>query len=103
MNLPLSFYASHEEQWDDKEETEEIETVLRVVPPDYHHYLDVFSKVKAKKPPPHHSGDHHIEQEGLLPPAGVIYSLSNHESEKLQSYISENLEKGFIRRTCPFC
>ncbi|MBW0554617.1 hypothetical protein O181_094332 [Austropuccinia psidii MF-1] len=82
MDLPpLSFYASLEEQWDEEEEPEEIETVLKQVPPSYHQYLDVFSKVKADKLPPHHACDHHIELEGLLPPVGVIYSLSQNESE----------------------
>ncbi|MBW0563269.1 hypothetical protein O181_102984 [Austropuccinia psidii MF-1] len=98
MDLPpLSFHASREEQWDEEEETEVIETVLKVVPPAYHQYLDVFSKVKAEKLPPYHACDHHIELEGLLPPIGVIYSLSNQESETLRAYISENPEKGFIR------
>ncbi|MBW0481266.1 hypothetical protein O181_020981 [Austropuccinia psidii MF-1] len=83
--------------WDQEEEPEEIETVLKVVPPAYHQYLDVLSKVKAEKLPPHHACDHHIELEGLLPPVGVIYSLSNQESETLQAYISENVEKVFIR------
>ncbi|MBW0508338.1 hypothetical protein O181_048053, partial [Austropuccinia psidii MF-1] len=46
---------------------------------------------------PHHACDNHIELEGLLPPIGVIYSLSNQESETLWAYISENVEKGFIR------
>ncbi|MBW0486730.1 hypothetical protein O181_026445 [Austropuccinia psidii MF-1] len=98
MDLPhLSFHVSVEEQCDEEEETEEIETVLKVVPPAYHQYLDVFSKVKAEKLPPHGACAHHIELEGLLPPVGVIYSLSNQESETLQSYISDNVEKGFIR------
>ncbi|MBW0501209.1 hypothetical protein O181_040924 [Austropuccinia psidii MF-1] len=98
MDLPpLSFHASLEEQWDEEEEPEEIETVLKVVPPAYHQYLDVFSKVKAEKLPPHHACDHHIKLEGLLPPIGVIYSLSNPESDTLWAYISENIEKGFIR------
>ncbi|MBW0546167.1 hypothetical protein O181_085882 [Austropuccinia psidii MF-1] len=98
MDLPpLSFLASLEENWDEEEEKEEIETVLEVVPPAYHQYLDVFSKVKAEKLPPRRAYDHHIKLEGLLPSIGVIYSLSNQESETLQSYISENLEKGFIR------
>ncbi|MBW0527073.1 hypothetical protein O181_066788 [Austropuccinia psidii MF-1] len=82
MDLPpLSFHASLEEQWGEEEELEEIETVLKAVPSAYHQYLDVFSKVKAEKTPPHRTCDHHIEMEGLLPPA----------------YISENVEKGFIR------
>ncbi|MBW0508628.1 hypothetical protein O181_048343 [Austropuccinia psidii MF-1] len=93
----FSFHASLEEQWNVEEEPEEIETVLKVVPPAYHQYLDVFSKVKTEKPPPHCTCDHHIELEGLLPQVGVIYSLSNQESEALWSYISQNLEKGFIR------
>ncbi|MBW0491761.1 hypothetical protein O181_031476 [Austropuccinia psidii MF-1] len=76
---PLSFHASLEEQWDEEEEPEEIETVLKVVPASYHQYLDVFSKVKAEKLPPQCACDHHIKLEGLLPPVGVIYSLSNQE------------------------
>ncbi|MBW0544454.1 hypothetical protein O181_084169 [Austropuccinia psidii MF-1] len=98
MDLPpLSFHASLEEQWDEEEEPEEIETVFKEVPPAYHQYLDVFSKVKAGKLPPHKACDHHIKLEGLLPQVGIIYSLSNRESETLPAYISENLEKGFIR------
>ncbi|MBW0520214.1 hypothetical protein O181_059929 [Austropuccinia psidii MF-1] len=98
MDLPpLSFHASLEKQWDDEEEPEEIKTVRKEVPPAYHQYLDVFSKVKEEKLPSHCACDHHIKLEGLLPPVGVIYSSSKHESETLQAYISENLEKGFIR------
>ncbi|MBW0467670.1 hypothetical protein O181_007385 [Austropuccinia psidii MF-1] len=62
---PLSFQASLEEQWDEEEETQEIETVLKVVPPAYHQYLDVFFKVKAEKPPLHCACDHHIKLEAL--------------------------------------
>ncbi|MBW0568353.1 hypothetical protein O181_108068, partial [Austropuccinia psidii MF-1] len=73
MDLPpLSFHPSLEEQWDEEEDPEEIETVLKVFPPAYHKYLDVFFKVKAEKLPPHRACDHHIEFE-------------------------ENVEKGFIR------
>ncbi|MBW0532975.1 hypothetical protein O181_072690, partial [Austropuccinia psidii MF-1] len=67
MDLPpLSFHASLEEQWDEEEEPEEIVTVLKVVPPAYHHYLDVFSKVKAEKPPPHHAYSSFIFNEEAL-------------------------------------
>ncbi|MBW0516706.1 hypothetical protein O181_056421, partial [Austropuccinia psidii MF-1] len=69
----------------------------RIIPPTDHQYLDVFSKVKEEKLPPHRACDHHIKLEGLLPPVDVIYLLSNQESETLQAYISENLEKGLIR------
>ncbi|MBW0560071.1 hypothetical protein O181_099786, partial [Austropuccinia psidii MF-1] len=63
--------SSLEEQWDEEEDPEEIETVMKVVPPAYHKYLDVFSKVKAEKLPPHHTCDHHIQLEGLLPPEAL--------------------------------
>ncbi|MBW0514846.1 hypothetical protein O181_054561 [Austropuccinia psidii MF-1] len=85
------------QDWDEEEEPEEIETVMKIVPSTYHQYLDVSSKVKAEKLPPHCGCDHHIELEGSLPPVGVIYSLSKQESDTLRAYISENLEKGFIR------
>ncbi|MBW0554343.1 hypothetical protein O181_094058 [Austropuccinia psidii MF-1] len=97
MDLPsLSFHESLEEQWTEEEDPEEIEAVLKVVPPSYHQYLDVFSKVKAEKLQPHRTCDHHIKLEGLLPPIGVIYALSKQDSEILRAYISENVEKGFI-------
>ncbi|MBW0541201.1 hypothetical protein O181_080916 [Austropuccinia psidii MF-1] len=95
--FPLSFHASLEEKCNYGEEPGGIKTVMKVVPPSYHHHLDVFSKVKAEKLTPHHTCDHHIKLEGSLPPVDVIYFLSNHESETLCAYISENLEKALIR------
>ncbi|MBW0504183.1 hypothetical protein O181_043898 [Austropuccinia psidii MF-1] len=86
MDLPpSSYHDSLEELWDEEEEPEEFETVMKVVPSVYHQYLDVFSKVKAEKRPPHCACDHHIELEGSLPPVGVIYSLSNQESDTLRA------------------
>ncbi|MBW0562533.1 hypothetical protein O181_102248 [Austropuccinia psidii MF-1] len=43
---PSSYHDSLEELWDEEAEPEEIETMMNVVPPAYHQYLDVFSKVK---------------------------------------------------------
>ncbi|MBW0545655.1 hypothetical protein O181_085370 [Austropuccinia psidii MF-1] len=96
---PSSYHDSLEELWDEEEEPEEIETVMKVFPSAYHQYLNVFFKVKAENPPLHCACDHHIELEGSLPPVGVIYSLSKQESDTLRAYISENLEKGFIRQS----
>ncbi|MBW0565542.1 hypothetical protein O181_105257 [Austropuccinia psidii MF-1] len=93
---PSSYHDSLEELWDEEEEPEEVETMMKVVSSVYHQYLDVFSKVKAEKRPPHRACDHHIELEGYLPAVGVIYSLLNQESDKLSAYISENLDNGFI-------
>ncbi|MBW0549927.1 hypothetical protein O181_089642, partial [Austropuccinia psidii MF-1] len=98
MDLPpSSYHDSLEELWDEEEEPEGIETLMKVVPSVYHQYLDVLSKVKAEKLLPHHACDHHIELEGSLPPVGGIYSLSNQESDTLRACFSENLKKGFIQ------
>ncbi|MBW0489684.1 hypothetical protein O181_029399 [Austropuccinia psidii MF-1] len=98
MELPLSSYHDPlEELWGEEEESEEIETVMKLVPSTYHKHLDVFSKVKAEKFPPHCACDNHIELEGSLPPVGVIYSLSKQDSDTLRAKISENVDKGFIR------
>ncbi|MBW0572611.1 hypothetical protein O181_112326 [Austropuccinia psidii MF-1] len=94
---PSSYHDSLEELWDGEEEPEEIEAVMKVVPSVYHQYMDVFSNVKAEKIPPHRTCDHHIKLEGSVPPVEVIYSLSNQESDTLRAYISENVEKVFIR------
>ncbi|MBW0568532.1 hypothetical protein O181_108247 [Austropuccinia psidii MF-1] len=72
MDLPpSSYHDSLEELWNEEEEPEEVETVMKVVPYVYHQYLDVFSNVKAGKVPPHCACDHHIELEGSLPSVGV--------------------------------
>ncbi|MBW0581108.1 hypothetical protein O181_120823 [Austropuccinia psidii MF-1] len=92
----LGIWTSLEELWDEEEEPEEVETILKILPSVYHQYLDLFSKVKAEKLP-HHACNHYIEPEGSLPPVGVIYSLSNQESDTLRAYISENVEKDFIQ------
>ncbi|MBW0566812.1 hypothetical protein O181_106527, partial [Austropuccinia psidii MF-1] len=69
MDLPpSSYHDSLEELWDEEEEPEEIETVMKVFPSVYHQYFNEFSKVKAEKHPPHRTCDHHIKMEGSLPP-----------------------------------
>ncbi|MBW0551792.1 hypothetical protein O181_091507 [Austropuccinia psidii MF-1] len=88
MDLPpLFFHTSLEEKWDEEEEPEEIETVIKGVPSSDKKHLVVYFKVKDDKIPPHCACDHHTELEGSLPPVGVIYSLSNNESETLWAYI----------------
>ncbi|MBW0472489.1 hypothetical protein O181_012204 [Austropuccinia psidii MF-1] len=73
---PSSHHDSLEELWDEEEEPTE---------------------VKAEKLLPYRTCDHHIKLEESLPPFGLIYSLSNQESDTLRAYFSENVEKAFIR------
>jgi len=50
---------------------------LDIVPPEYHNYADMFSKVKASELPPHCDYDLKINlEEGTSPPLGTLYSLS---------------------------
>ncbi|MBW0480430.1 hypothetical protein O181_020145 [Austropuccinia psidii MF-1] len=71
--------------------------MMKVSPSVYHQYLDLFYRLKAEKLPPQFTCDHHIEVEGSLPPVGVIFALSNQESDTIRAYISENVEKYFIQ------
>lgn len=76
----------------------EEEELRRLVPKEYHDFLDVFSKTEADALPPHRSYDHSIDLEpGSAPPFGPIYRLSEVELETLRTYLDENLAKGFIR------
>ncbi|MBW0475504.1 hypothetical protein O181_015219 [Austropuccinia psidii MF-1] len=80
MDLPpSSYHDSLEELWDEEEEQEEVETVMKVFPSVYHQYLDVFSKVKSEKLPPHCACDNHIKLEGSLPPEALsqFHQISN--------------------------
>ncbi|MBW0469359.1 hypothetical protein O181_009074 [Austropuccinia psidii MF-1] len=82
---PSSYHDSLKALWDEEEEPEEIETMMKAVPSAYHHYLNVFSKVNSENHPPHCSCDHHIKIGQSLLPVWIIYSLSNQESETLRS------------------
>ncbi|MBW0461216.1 hypothetical protein O181_000931 [Austropuccinia psidii MF-1] len=111
LDLPPSYYHdSLEELWDEEEEPEEIETVMKVVPSSYHHYLDVFSKVKEEKLPPHWACDHDIDLEGSLPPVeGDLllikprfrYTQGLNLREFRESFHAKKLL--FNRSTCPLC
>ncbi|MBW0577010.1 hypothetical protein O181_116725 [Austropuccinia psidii MF-1] len=110
MDLPpSSYHDSLEKLWDEAEEPEEVETVMKVVTSTYHQYLDVFCKVKAEIPPPHCACDHHIELEGSLPPWGdllfiqkrVRYTQGLHFRECRERFHPAKLL--FKRRTCPLC
>ncbi|MBW0482146.1 hypothetical protein O181_021861 [Austropuccinia psidii MF-1] len=49
MDLPpSSYHDSLEDLWDEEEDPEEIQTMMKFVPSFYHQYLDLFSNVKAE-------------------------------------------------------
>ena len=68
-----------------------------IVPPEYHDFLDVFSKEKADELPPHRKHDHTIELlEGKGPGHAPLYNMSEGELLPVKRYLEENLKKGFI-------
>ncbi|KAI2662624.1 Retrotransposon-like protein 1 [Labeo rohita] len=68
------------------------------VPIEYLDLKEVFSKSRAASLPPHRPYDCAIELlPGTSPPKGKLYSLSIHEREAMEKYISDSLAAGFIR------
>src|SRR6202021_2579006 len=73
---------------------------LKLIPPEFHDFADVFSKKEAQKLPEHRPYDLRIElEEGKTPPFGTVYNLSPAELKVLKEYIDDNLAKGFIRHS----
>jgi hypothetical protein len=71
-----------------------------MVPPEYHDFLPLFSKVAADILPPHRTYDHRIPlKEGKEPPFRPLYSLSRSELDALKTFLEQNLAKGFIRQS----
>ena len=61
------------------------------LPKQYHHYVDVFDKVKASTLPQHQLYDCPIDLQARKEPLwGPIYNLSQSELEVLRAYIEEN-------------
>ncbi|KAL0164219.1 hypothetical protein M9458_039972, partial [Cirrhinus mrigala] len=67
------------------------------VPTVYQDLLEAFSRTKATQLPPHRPGDCAIDLvPGATPPRGRIFPLSQAESQAMNTYIQEELAKGFI-------
>ena len=72
-------------------------TATHSLPSKYDDFKDVFEKKNVDDLPEHRRYDCPIDlQEGVNPPSGPIYGLSEPELQALQTYLDENLEKGFI-------
>ena len=69
---------------------------------DYHEFTDVFSKTHTSTPALHQPYNLKIElEEGISPPFGLIYSLSQSELKSLQEFLDENL--AMISYAYPTC
>ena len=82
-----------EENWKKKEKTDK-----ELIPKEYHEYLDIFSEEKVARFPKSRSWDHKIEmKEGFEPKSFKNYNLTPAEQLKLNKFLKENLEKGYIQ------
>ena len=69
-----------------------------ILPPEYHEFLDVFSREASDTLPEHRPYDHKIQLEsGKTPGFGPLYGMSQDELRVLKKYLEDNLTKGFIR------
>ena len=77
---------------------EELESIKKHVPPEYHHKLHLFLQKTADKLPDHRPYDHKIPlKPDFVPPFGPLYAMTHAELKALKEYLEENLSKGFIR------
>ena len=76
------------------------EELRKVIPPEYHRWIQVFSPQEADALPPHRPYDHRIPLlPGTQPPFGPLYPMSHEELKALRSWLDDNLAKGFIRQS----
>jgi hypothetical protein len=65
---------------------------------EYHEYLNIFSEEKAHRFPESRPWDHKIEiKEGFEPKSFKNYNLTLAEQIKLDKFLKENLEKGYMQ------
>ena len=73
-------------------------SVEEMVPKEYHEFLDVFSEEKAVRFPKSKPWDHKIDmKEGFELKSFKNYNLTPEEQIKLDKFLKENLDKGYIR------
>ena len=87
----IEFHLLHDAKKDDFLLTEQI-------PEEYHEYIRVFDEVEANRFPESRIWDHRIElKEGSQPKSFKAYNLTPEEQRELDTFLKENLEKGYIR------
>ena len=84
--------------------TMSMEELRRLVPPEYHKWIEVWNPRKANQLPPHRSINHAIDlHPGSTPPAKRAYGMSRDQAAVVKEYIDEMLGKGYIRpSTSPY-
>jgi hypothetical protein len=77
---------------------QDMEKLRKLVQPEYHDYLLLFTKKEADKLPLHRHIDHEIPlEDGTKPSFRPLYSMSASELKEVRAWLREHLSKGFIR------
>jgi hypothetical protein len=73
-------------------------TPEQLVPLEYHKYLDIFDEDKPNQSPDTQPWDHKIKMKaGFEPKSFKTYNLTLEEQIKLDKFLKENLDKGYIK------
>ena len=86
---------------EDDEDIQEDNEIKSILPKEYHSFIKVFKKASADVLPPHRPGlDCEINiKEGAVFKKKRIYPLNPKYKQNAEEYVSEMLEKGFIRES----
>jgi len=80
------------------DEKKKVVPLKEQIPEEYHEFLDIFDEKKADHFPEEQVWDHKIElKDGFVPKSFKNYNLTPIEQIKLDKFLKENLEKGYIR------
>ena len=80
------------------EKDEDEETLRKLVPKRFWKWKKVFGKRESERMPVRKAWDHTIElKKGFTPKKGKVYSLSREEREKVQAFVEDQLQKGYIQ------
>ena len=87
----IEFHLLHDAKKDDF-------LLMEQIPEEYHDFIRVFDEVEANRFPESRIWDHRIElKEGFQPKSFKAYNLTPKEQKELDTFLKENLEKGYIR------
>jgi len=80
------------------EKDEDEEVLKRLVPRRFWKWKKVFGKKESERILVQKIWDHAIElKEGFMPRKGKVYSLSREEREEVQTFVEDQLRKGYIQ------
>ena len=79
------------------EKDKDEETLRKLVPRKFWKWKKVFGKRESERMLVRKTWDHAIElKEGFTPKKGKVYSLSREEREEVQTFVEDQLRKGYI-------